>query len=109
MSLTLLFGLMTLIPAVVAILLGILSRVSAFRMPALAATAVAVLAAAIPIIGLILLTSDLAYATPLRFAFLGDSDAPFAPLFRADGFSFYAAWGIAALITPLAVQRRRTA
>ena len=101
MSLTLLFGLMTLIPAVVAILLGILSRVSAFRMPALAATAVAALAAAIPIIGLILLTSDLAYATPLRFAFLGDSDAPFAPLFRADGFSFYAAWGIAALITPL--------
>ena len=101
MSLTLFFGLMTLIPAVVAILLGILSRVSAFRMPALAATAVAVLAAAIPIIGLILLTSDLAYATPLRFAFLGDSDAPFAPLFRADGFSFYAAWGIAVLITPL--------
>ena len=101
MSLTLLFGLMTLIPAVVAILLGILSRVSAFRVPALAAMAVAALAAAIPIIGLILLTSDLAYATPLRFAFLGDSDAPFAPLFRADGFSFYAAWGIAALITPL--------
>src|SRR6185437_940608 len=92
---------MTLIPAIVAILLGILSRVHAFRLPTLAAMAVAMLAAAVPIIGLILLTSDLAFATPLRFAFLGDSATPFAPLFSADGFSFYAAWGIAVLITPL--------
>ena len=101
MSLSLLFGLMTLIPAVIAILLGILSRVRALRAPTVAAMVVTMLAAALPIIGLILLTSDLAYPTPVRFAFLGDGAAPFAPLFRADGFSFYAAWGIAALITPL--------
>lgn len=101
MSLTLLFGLMTLIPAVVAIIFGILAHVTAFRLPTPVAMVIAMLAAAIPIIGLILLTSDLAYPTPLRFAFLGDSSAPFAPLFRADGFSFYAGWGIAALITPL--------
>ena len=101
MSLALLFGLMTLIPAVVAILLGILSRVSVFRLPALVPLAVAMLAAAVPIIGLILLTADLAFPTPVRFAFLGDSATPFAPLFRADGFSFYAAWGVAVLITPL--------
>lgn len=101
MSLTLFFGLMTLIPAVVAILLGILSRVRVFRLPTLAAMVVAMLAAAVPIVGLILLTSDMAFATPLRFAFLGDSATPFAPLFRADGFSFYAAWGVAVLIIPL--------
>jgi formate hydrogenlyase subunit 3/multisubunit Na+/H+ antiporter MnhD subunit len=100
-SLTLLFALMTLAPAAVAILLGILSRVTAFRLPSLVALGVAALAAIAPIIGLILLTSDLAFATPLRFAFAGNSAAPFAPLFRADGLSFYSAWGIAALIVPL--------
>jgi formate hydrogenlyase subunit 3/multisubunit Na+/H+ antiporter MnhD subunit len=62
---------------------------------------VAALAALVPIIGLILLASDSAFPTPLRFAFAGDSAAPFAPLFRADGLSFYGAWGIAALIAPL--------
>lgn len=101
MSLTLLFALMTLVPAAIAILLGILSRVTAFRLPSLVALAVAGLAALMPIIGLILLTSDLAFTTPLRFAFAGNSAAPFAPLFRADGLSFYCAWGISALIVPL--------
>lgn len=101
MSLTLLFALMTLVPAAVAILLGILSRGAMFRLPSLVALGVAALAAIVPIIGLILLTSDLAFATPLRFAFAGNSAAPFAPLFRADGLSFYSAWGIAALIVPL--------
>lgn len=101
MSLTLLFGLMTLAPAVVAILLVILSRLTAFRLPSLVAFVLAGLAAAAPIVGLILLSSDLSFPTPLRFAFAGDSATPFAPVFRADGFSFYGAWGIAALIVPL--------
>jgi formate hydrogenlyase subunit 3/multisubunit Na+/H+ antiporter MnhD subunit len=100
-SLTLLFGLMTLAPAVVAIVLGIFSRITAFRLPPLIALVLAGLAIAAPIIGLILLTSDLAFPTPLRFAFAGDSATPFAPVFRADGLSFYGAWGIAAIIAPL--------
>jgi formate hydrogenlyase subunit 3/multisubunit Na+/H+ antiporter MnhD subunit len=100
-SLTLLFGLMTLAPAVVAILLVILSRVTTFRLPSPVAFALAGLAAAAPIVGLILLSSDLAFSTPLRFAFAGNSATPFAPVFRADGLSFYSAWGIAALIVPL--------
>ncbi len=101
MSLTLLFGLMTLAPAVVAILLVILSRLTTFRLPSLVAFALAGLAAAAPIVGLILLSSDLSFPTPLRFAFAGNSATPFAPVFRADGLSFYGAWGIAALIVPL--------
>src|SRR6185437_10834938 len=92
---------MTLAPAVVAILLVILSRLTAFRLPALVAFALAALAAAAPIVGLVLLSSDLTFPTPLRFAFAGDSATPFAPVFRADGLSFYSAWGIAALIVPL--------
>ena len=101
MSLTLLFGLMTLAPAVVAILLVILSRLTTFRLPSLVAFALAGLAAAAPIVGLILLSDDLTFPTPLRFAFAGNSATPFAPVFRADGLSFYGAWGIAALIVPL--------
>lgn len=101
MSLTLLFGLMTLVPAIIACLFGVLSRVTAFRLPALVAMVVALLAAALPIIGLILLAADLAFPTPVRFAFAGNSATPFAPLFRADGLSFYSAWGIAAIIVPL--------
>lgn len=101
MSLTLLFGLMTLAPAVIAIIFGILSRVSAVRVAALVAMAVALLTAAVPIIGLILLASDLAFPTPLRFAFAGTSASPFAPLFRADGLAVFGGWGIAALIMPL--------
>jgi formate hydrogenlyase subunit 3/multisubunit Na+/H+ antiporter MnhD subunit len=92
---------MTLASAVVAILLVILSRLTAFRLPSPVAFALAGLAAAAPIVGLILLSSDLAFPTPLRFAFLGNSATPFAPVFRADGLSFYSAWGIAALIVPL--------
>ena len=101
MSLTLLFGLMTLAPAVVAILLVILSRLTTFHLPSLVAFVLAGLAAAAPIVGLILLSDDLTFPTPLRFAFAGNSAAPFAPVFRADGLSFYSAWGIAALIVPL--------
>lgn len=101
MSLTLLFGLMTLAPAVVAILLVILSRLTTFRLPSPVAFALAGLAAAAPIVGLILLSSDLAFPTPLRFAFVGNSATPFAPVFRADGLSFYSAWGISVLIVPL--------
>jgi multicomponent Na+:H+ antiporter subunit D len=100
-SLILLFGLMTLIPAVVAIIFGLVARFATFHVPSLVALIVAALAAAVPIAGLILLASDLIFPTPLRFAFAGDSDAPFAPLFRADGLSYYGAWGIAAIITPL--------
>jgi formate hydrogenlyase subunit 3/multisubunit Na+/H+ antiporter MnhD subunit len=100
-SLTLLFGLMTLAPAVIAIIFGILSRVSVVRVPPLVAIGVALLTAAVPVIGLILLASDLAFPTPLRFAFAGTSDAPFAPLFRADGLAAIGGWGIAALIMPL--------
>jgi hypothetical protein len=92
---------MTLAPAVVAILLVILSRLTTFRLPSLVAFALAGLAAAAPIVGLILLSSDLTFPTPLRFAFAGNSATPFAPVFRADGLSFYGAWGIAALIVPL--------
>ena len=101
MSLTLLFGLMTLAPAVVAILLVILSRLTTFHLPSLVAFVLAGLAAAAPIVGLILLSDDLTFPTPLRFAFAGNSASPFAPVFRADGLSFYSAWGIAALIVPL--------
>lgn len=101
MSLTLLFGLMTFVPIIVAGLLGIFSFVTAFRMPAPFAMGLAGLAAIVPIIGLILLVSDLAFPTPLRFAFAGNSATPFAPLFRADGLSLYSAWGIAVLIAPL--------
>jgi formate hydrogenlyase subunit 3/multisubunit Na+/H+ antiporter MnhD subunit len=92
---------MTLAPAVVAILLVVLSRLTTFRLPSLVAFALAGLAAAAPIVGLILLSADLEFPTPLRFAFAGDSSSPFAPVFRADGLSFYSAWGIAALIVPL--------
>lgn len=101
MSLTLLFGLMTLAPVVVAIILGILSRVASLRVPSPVAMGVGVLAAVAPIIGLILLVSDVAYPTPVRFAFLGDGTTPFAPLFRADSLSVYAGWGIAAVVVPL--------
>ena len=101
MSLTLLFVLMTLAPAVVAIILGVLSRVAALRVPSSVAVGLAALAAVVPIIGLILLVPDFAFPTPLRFAFAGNSATPFAPLFRVDGLSLYSAWGIAVLVVPL--------
>src|SRR5262249_29149905 len=100
-SLTLLFGLMTFVPAIIAVLLGIFARVSTVRLPTLAAMGVAVVAAIVPFVGLFCLALDLASPPPLRFAWAGSQTPPFAPIFRVDGLTAYATWGIAALITPL--------
>ncbi len=99
MSLSLLFGILTLAPAVAAILVLALGLA---RRPLLPAVLVlAALGVIAPIVALLELAPDVSFVIPLRVSLLGGPlNAAFAPLVRADALGLYAAFGVAVLIVP---------
>jgi formate hydrogenlyase subunit 3/multisubunit Na+/H+ antiporter MnhD subunit len=101
-SLTLLFGILTLAPAVAAILVLVLGLVRRPLLPAV--LALAALGVLVPIVTLFELAPDLSFVIPLRVSLLGGPlDAGFTPLLRADALGLYAAFGVAALVVPFLI------
>ncbi len=102
MSLTLLFGALTLAPAIAAIL--VLALGLARRPLLLAVVALATIGVLVPIAALLELTPDVSFTIPLRVSLLGAPvDAAFAPLLRADALGLYAAFGVSVLVIPLLI------
>jgi formate hydrogenlyase subunit 3/multisubunit Na+/H+ antiporter MnhD subunit len=101
-SLTLLFGILTLAPAVAAILVLALGLA---RRPLLPAVLVlAALGVLVPIVTLLELAPDVSFVIPLRVSLLGGPlDTAFTPLLRADALGLYAAFGVALLIVPFLI------
>src|SRR5579862_2180317 len=105
-SVTVLFGLLTLTPLGAGILLGIAGLFpAARRLPWPAPLALATLAGLVPLVGLLVLAPDLIPDLPLQVALLasprGDATLPFAPVYRLDTVGMYCALGVAVLVTPL--------
>jgi formate hydrogenlyase subunit 3/multisubunit Na+/H+ antiporter MnhD subunit len=101
-SLTLLFGILTLAPAVAAIL--VLALGLARRPLSVAVLALAALGVLVPFVALIALSPDLSFAAPLRVSLLGGSVADgFTPVLRADALGLYAAFGVTILVAPLLI------
>lgn len=99
MPLTVLFGLLTLAPLVMALAiagLGLARRATVG--PALGLTLAGVV---LPIIGLALLAPEVSAGFPLEIALLGDQTTWLALFGRADALSIYAAIGVAVVIAPL--------
>lgn len=101
MSLTLLFGLLTLAPLVMALaLVGLGLARRATTGIALGLTLVGVI---IPIVGLALLTPDVSAGLPLEISLAGNSTTWLALYGRADNLSVFAAIGVAVIVAPILV------
>nr|MBF6592040.1 hypothetical protein [Ktedonobacterales bacterium] len=102
MSFSLFFGVLTLTPAVMALVILGLGLSQRARAPL--ALGLAALGAVVPAISLLLLAPDLSLGVPFHVALwpgAGIQHAWFAPVLRADNFGLFAAFGLVYLITPL--------
>ncbi|HZC08010.1 MAG TPA: proton-conducting transporter membrane subunit [Ktedonobacterales bacterium] len=99
MPLTVLFGLLTLAPLVMALALAGLGL--ARRATAGFALGLALVGVVIPIIGLALLLPEVSGGFPLEIALLGDQSSWVALYGRADMLGGYAALGVAVIVAPM--------
>lgn len=103
MPVTLFFGLLTLAPLALAVVIGALGMARLARAPL--ALALAALGALAPMVGFILLAPDIIPDQLTQIALLADPSGAatlaFAPVYRLDTIGAYCAFGVAFLVTPL--------
>jgi formate hydrogenlyase subunit 3/multisubunit Na+/H+ antiporter MnhD subunit len=98
-SLTIFYGLMTLVPLALAAALAALGL--ARRATPAVGVALAVAGVVLPVAGLAWMAAEVSAGYPLEIALWGASSSWLAIYARADALSVYAGLGVAALVTPL--------